>query len=125
MKALHQWALKAAPDQPYLTRMKDFMAKPEGATWVKGYGFESDHIGREMVQFDAMRDATDLAVPYIQIQGRDDRLTPTVVSKAYFDAVRSKGKVFVAINGGHFACFTNPDAFVAALRKHVLPLTRA
>ena len=124
MKALHQWALKAAPDQPYLARMKTFMAKPEGAAWVKGYDFESGNIGPEMAKFDALHDVPDLAVPYIQIQGRDDRLTPTVVAKAYFDKVRSRGKVFVAINGGHFACFTHPDEFMDALRKHVLPLTR-
>lgn len=124
MKGLHQWALKAAPDQPYLARMKTFMAKPEGAAWVKGYDFESGNIGREMAKFDAMRDVPGLAVPYILIQGREDRLTPTAVTKAYFDKVRSKGKTYVAIAGGHFACFTNPGEFVGALRQHVLPLTK-
>jgi hypothetical protein len=47
-----------------------------------------------------------------------------VVAKEYFDQVRSNGKAFVPIDGGHFACFTNAGAFVAALRKYVLPLTR-
>jgi hypothetical protein len=46
------------------------------------------------------------------------------VAKEYFDKMRSRDKVFVPIDGGHFACFTNAGMFVAALRKHVLPLTR-
>jgi pimeloyl-ACP methyl ester carboxylesterase len=104
--------------------MMDFMAKPDAAAWVKGYDFESNHVGREMQSFDAMTSALDLAVPYILIQGRADWLTPMVVAKEYFDQVRSNGKVFVPIDGGHFACFTNAGAFVAALRKYVLPLTR-
>jgi pimeloyl-ACP methyl ester carboxylesterase len=125
MKTLHQWAITSPPDQPYLKRMTDFMARPEAAAWLKGYDFESSHIGREMQSFDAMTDAADLAVPYILIQGRTDWLTPMVVAKEYFDTVRSKGKVFAPIDGGHFACFTNPGAFVAALRRYVVPLTRA
>jgi pimeloyl-ACP methyl ester carboxylesterase len=124
MQALHRWAIEAPPDQPYLKRMKEYMAKPEASAWVKGYDFESGNIGREMAKFDAMTDATDLALPYILIQGRHDRLTPMAVAKAYFDTVRSKGKLFVPIAGGHFACFTNPDEFVDALRSRVLPLTR-
>ena len=122
MKTLHQWAITSPPDQPYLKRMTDFMAKPDAAAWVKGYDFESGHIGREMQSFDAMTDALDLAVPYILIQGRADWLTPLVVAKEYFEAVRSKGKVFVPIDGGHFACFTHAGAFVAALNKYVRPL---
>jgi pimeloyl-ACP methyl ester carboxylesterase len=125
MKTLHQWAITSPPDQPYLKRMTDFMARPEAAAWVKGYDFESGHVGPEMQAFDAMTDALDLAVPYILIQGRADWLTPMDVAKEYFDAVRSKGKVFVPVDGGHFACFTNAGEFVAALRKHVVPLTRA
>jgi pimeloyl-ACP methyl ester carboxylesterase len=124
MKVLHQWAITSPPDRPYLKRMMDFMAKPDAAAWVKGYDFESGHVGREMQSFDAMTSALDLAVPYILIQGRADWLTPMVVAKEYFDQVRSNGKAFVPIDGGHFACFTNAGAFVAALRKYVLPLTR-
>jgi pimeloyl-ACP methyl ester carboxylesterase len=124
MKTLHQWAITSPPDQPYVKRMTDFMARPDAAAWVKGYDFESGHIGKEMQSFDAMTDVPDLALPYILIQGRADWLTPMVVAKDYFDTMRSKGKVFAPIDGGHFACFTNAGAFVAALRKHVVPLTR-
>lgn len=127
MKALHQWALKASPDQPYVDMMTRFTGPqgnftPAGAKWSAGYNFEAQNIGKEMASFDAMRDARELAVPYILIQGRDDRLTPAVVAKSYFDAVRSTGKTYAAIDGGHFACFTNPNVFVGALKKYVRPL---
>ena len=109
--------------------MADFTGSPEhpnpaGATWLAGYHFEAGKVGKQMAAFDAMSDAGDLPVPYILIQGREDRLTPLVLAEEYFDKVRSKGKVFVAIDGGHFACFTNADQFIAALRKHVMPLVR-
>lgn len=129
MKALHQWALKAPPDQPYIDMMTRFTGPqekltPAGAKWSAGYGFEAQNIGKEMASFDAMRDVPDLAVPYILIQGQGDRLTPASVSKAYFDMVQSKGKAYAAIDGGHFACFTNVAEFVAALRMYVLPLVK-
>jgi pimeloyl-ACP methyl ester carboxylesterase len=129
LKALHQWAIQSPPDQPYMRLMMEFMGspahpKPEAAAWLAGYNFEASRIGKETEAFDAMTSALDLAVPYIQIQGREDRITPFAVAKAYFDRVRSNGKIFVPIAGGHYACFTNPDAFVAALRKYVRPLAR-
>lgn len=129
IKALHQWAIQAPPDRPYIQRQMAFMGSPDhpeprAAAWVAGYHFEGSRTGKDVQAFDAMTDVPDLAVPYILIQGRDDRITPFAVAKTYFDAVRSKGKVFVTIEGGHFACFTNTDGFLDALRTHVLPLTR-
>jgi len=64
-------------------------------------------------------------VGVVLIQGREDRLTPLVLAKDYFDKVRSNGKVFVSIDGGHFACFTHGSQFIAALRKAVAPLHAA
>ena len=127
MKALHQWALKAPPDLPYIDMMARFTGQqynpaPAGAKWSAGYGFEAHNIGKEMASFDSMRDVPELAVPYVLVQGRDDRLTPAAVAKVYFDAVQSKGKAYAAIEGGHFACFTNAAAFVDALRRHLRPL---
>ncbi|MBA2589099.1 MAG: alpha/beta hydrolase [Alphaproteobacteria bacterium] len=124
MKALHQWAAKAPPDQPYIAILDRYTGpedhpNPAGAKWFAGYRFEARNIGKEMSEFDAMRDVPALAVPYIVIQGRDDRMTPAAVTKAYFDKVQSKGKAYAVIEGGHFACFTNPKEFVAALRLHL------
>jgi len=127
MKALHQWAIKSPPDQPYMSLMMEYMGspehpKPDAAKWVAGYNFEASKIGREIQAFDATTNVPELTMPYILIQGREDRITPTIVAKAYFDRVRSKGKTFVEIEGGHYACFTNAGAFVAALNKYARPL---
>jgi pimeloyl-ACP methyl ester carboxylesterase len=128
MKALRQWAILSPPDQPYMNRMNDFIGspanpKPAAATWVAGYLFEAGKIGKETESFDAMNRALDLKLPYILIQGREDRITPFAVAEEYFNKVQSNGKAIVPIDGGHYACFTNPAGFVAALNKWVRPLT--
>ena len=129
MKALHAWGLKSPPDRPYIKRQMDFMGSPDhpnpaGATWLAGYHFEARNVGKEIAAFDAMTEAADLPVPYVLIQGCEDRLTPTVVAKAYYDQLRAPAKTFVEIGGGHFACFTDTEEFLAALRMHVLPLVK-
>jgi pimeloyl-ACP methyl ester carboxylesterase len=127
MKALHQWAIKSPPDQPYVNLMTDYIGSPEhpkpgAAKWIAGYNFEASKIGREIEAFDAPTSVPKLAIPYVLIQGREDRITPTEVAKTYFDIIQSNGKVFVEIEGGHYACFTNAGAFVDALNKYVRPL---
>ena len=130
MELLHAWGLESPPDQPYIRRMADFTGTPDrpnpaGVAWQAGYNFEARNVGREMAAFNAVTDANDLPLPYILIQGREDRLTPAVLAKEYFDKVRSNGKAYAAIDGGHFACFTHAGQFVAALRKAVTPLIHA
>ena len=38
--------------------------------------------------------------------------------------LQAPAKVFTAIEGGHFACYTNPEGFVAALVEHAAPFAR-
>jgi pimeloyl-ACP methyl ester carboxylesterase len=121
-KLLHAWGLEAPPDRPYIQRQREFMATPAGAAWLAGYEFESSKVGREMAAFDAATTVPQLDVPYFLIQGREDRLTPLVLAKGYFDKLRSNGKAFVAVDGGHFACFTQAGEFVSALRRLTNPL---
>jgi pimeloyl-ACP methyl ester carboxylesterase len=64
----------------------------------------------------------DMPVPFFVIQGKDDRIAPLEVAERYVAEVRAPKKAIVAIEGGHWACFTNPTAFIEALRRHVLPL---
>ncbi len=110
-----------------MNRMQEFMGSPErpkpaAATWLAGYLFEAGKISQELQSFDAMTSALNLKVPYILIQGREDRITPFAVAEDYFVKVKSNGKAFVPIVGGHYACFTNSTAFVGALNKRVRPL---
>jgi pimeloyl-ACP methyl ester carboxylesterase len=126
--ASRKWML-LGPDQEYLKLQTAFMGspdhpKPQARGWVKGYGFESSKVGAESIVFDAMKAAPDLPVPYILIQGREDHITPFAPARAYWERVRSKGKAFAAIDGGHYACFTDSDQFLAAMRRYVLPLAK-
>lgn len=124
--ASRKWMMSPT-DQDYLKLQTAFMGspdhpKPEAQAWVKGYGFESSKVGAESIVFDAMTQAPELPVPYILIQGREDHVTPFEPARAYWEMVQSKGKAFAAIDGGHYACFTDTDQFLAAMRKYVLPL---
>jgi hypothetical protein len=38
-------------------------------------------------------------------------------------ARRSRSQAYVAIDGGHFACYTNAQGFAAVLEERILPLT--
>jgi pimeloyl-ACP methyl ester carboxylesterase len=98
---------------------------PQAAVWQAGVHFESSRLAPESFVFDAMKAAPNLPVPYILIQGREDHVTPTAPARAYFDQLAAPSKTFVEIDGGHFACFTNTDQFLAALRAHVSPLVAA
>lgn len=126
--ASRKWIMSLA-DQEYLKRQTDFMGspdrpKPEAQAWVKGYGFQANKVGKEAILFDAMTEAPSLPVPYILIQGRDDHITPLEPARAYWEKIRSHGKAFAAIDGGHYACFTDADQFLHAMRKYVMPLVK-
>lgn len=126
--ASRKWMM-SPPDQEYLKLQTEFMGSPdhpktEAQAWVKGYGFQSGKVGEESITFDAMKAALSLPVPYILIQGREDHITPIEPARAYWERVQSQGKEFAAIDGGHYACFTNSDQFLKAMQKFVLPLVR-
>jgi pimeloyl-ACP methyl ester carboxylesterase len=126
--ASRKWMM-SPPDLEYLELQRNFMGspehpRPEAEAWVKGYGFQSNKVGDKSLAFDAKKDVPSIPVPYILIQGREDHVTPLEPARAYWEEVRSPGKAFVAIDGGHYACFTHPDQFLKAMRHHVLPLVR-
>jgi pimeloyl-ACP methyl ester carboxylesterase len=126
--ASRKWMM-SPPDLEYLELQRNFMGsaedpKPEAEAWVKGYGFQANKVGNESLAFDAMKDVPSIPVPYILIQGREDHVTPLEPARAYWESVRSRGKAFAVIDGGHYACFTDTDQFLKAMRRHVLPLVR-
>jgi len=126
--ASRKWMMSPS-DREYLKRQADFMGSPdqpkrEAQAWVKGYGFEANKVGKQSIVFDAMTEIPSLPVPYILIQGRDDHVTPFEPARAYWEKIRSHGKAFAAIDGGHYACFTDTDQFLRAMRKFVVPLVR-
>lgn len=93
------------------------------ADWIQG--------GQRMIQallptifsHDIYAEGLESSVPVVVIQGRDDMITPAALAEQFVADIQAPSKEYVAIDGGHFACLTNPEEFVAALESHVLPLT--
>jgi hypothetical protein len=74
-----------------MNRVNDFIGspaspKPAAATWVAGYSFEAGKIRKETQSFDAMTSALDLKLPYMLIQGREDRASPNPYRPKWRDA---------------------------------------
>jgi pimeloyl-ACP methyl ester carboxylesterase len=72
-----------------------------------------------LLGFDARAAGYDLPIPYFVIQGRDDSRTPPEAARAFVNQVRAPVKGYTAIEGGHFACFTNPTGFLNALDNDI------
>jgi pimeloyl-ACP methyl ester carboxylesterase len=120
--------LFGSEDGTFLAREDAFMGpKPQPtqgavADWMGGYTFTSDVlvpkiIGKELVDIVGF----DIPLPFIVIQGRDDRIAPTDVAHDYFEKVKAPAKAFTEIRGGHFAVYTNQQEFLAALLQQALP----
>jgi pimeloyl-ACP methyl ester carboxylesterase len=70
-----------------------------------------------VLDYDARTAGMDLPVPFFVIQGRDDNRTPPETARAFAGQVRAPAKTYTEIEGGHFACFTNPAGFLDALES--------
>jgi pimeloyl-ACP methyl ester carboxylesterase len=123
--------LFGSEDGTFLAREEAFMGpKPyptRGAIsdWMGGYTFTSDVlvpkiIGKEVIDIVGF----DIPLPFVVIQGRDDRIAPTDVARDDFEKVKAPDKSFTEIRGGHFAVYTNQEEFLAVLMHQVLPYTR-
>jgi pimeloyl-ACP methyl ester carboxylesterase len=116
-----------AADLDYLKIQREFVGAPppptsgDVADWIAGGGFSLPKLLPAIFSFDALSYAPELPVPFFVIQGQDDHVAPAVLARDYVSHVRAPRKAFTAIPGGHFACFTSPGDFVAALRKHLQP----
>jgi pimeloyl-ACP methyl ester carboxylesterase len=97
---------------------------PKGdiADYANGNAFSGKKFGGLMATMDLYALGPTMPAPFFVVEGRDDRITGFDPAKAFFDHVQAPKKAFVAIEGGHYACFTNPTQFVAALNKYARPL---
>jgi len=116
-----------APDQKYLEIQMKFLGKPtypkqgEVADWIAGADFTSSKLMAETFSFDIRELGLDFAVPFFVIQGKADHVVSFEAAKEYLNTVHAPRKAFVAIDGGHYAGFTNPREFVQALQESVRP----
>jgi pimeloyl-ACP methyl ester carboxylesterase len=108
--------------QQAIIRPSDTAAKGDPADWVAGGAFTVPRIMPIVFSFDARTLGTDFSLPIFVIQGKDDHVASFAEAQKYEGKIRGPRKALIAINGGHFACFTNPKEFVEALRLHLLPL---
>ena len=70
-------------------------------------------------EFEAAAGGYDLPVPFFVIQGRDDIRCPPAAARAFVERVGAPAKGYTAIDGGHFACFSNPAGFLNALDSDI------
>jgi pimeloyl-ACP methyl ester carboxylesterase len=109
-------------DKAYLGMQADALAGRAGApavmTSADYYRARLFCVGKLMpsvLEYDARAAGLDLQVPFFVIQGQGDNRTPPEAARALVDQARAPAKNYTAIEGGHFACFTNPSAFLDAL----------
>lgn len=104
-----------ASDWNYLGTRISNPASDEANKWSSGSFFSLSNLWKFAVGFDARAAGTDLPLPFFVIDGRNDNRVPPVVAHAFVDQVRAPAKNYTEIEGGHFACFTNPTGFLNAL----------
>ena len=125
LDATHKWRM--SPDDENFAKM--FYAfignkpyKGDAAGWMAGAEFSANKLKDVMFSMNVRSLGLDMPLPFFVIEGRDDRITPFDLARDYLRDVRAPIKAFVPIDGGHYACFTNPHAFVAALNEKVRPI---
>jgi len=72
----------------------------------------------EYSRYSAYDYGTAFKIPFCLLQGESDVLTITELAQEYYERVEAPSKAIELIpNASHFAAFTQPDAFLRALRK--------
>lgn len=64
----------------------------------------------------------EFSIPIFVFQGEEDFTTPTSLAQHYLESIKAPRKVFLRINGGHFAVFMHSDQFLHELEVRVRPL---
>jgi pimeloyl-ACP methyl ester carboxylesterase len=85
---------------------------PEADKWREGGRFSLSRLMPFLPGY-------DLPVPYFVIQGRDDPRTPPDAARAFVQKIRAPATGYEEIDGGHFACITNPTGFLDKLDQAV------
>lgn len=99
-----------------------FPTKGDVADWLAGGDFTGGKLWPTIVSFDARKQFPTIPIPFFVIEGRDDHMVSFEAAKEYVDQVHAPVKAFIPIDGGHFACFTDPDEFIGALQLELRPI---
>lgn len=109
------FSLLGPPDKPKSIAAADFFASNPPPDNPAAHPVCLQKLLPYSIEFDARAGGTDLSVPYFVIEGRNDPIWPPEVVRAFVDQVRAPAKNFTVIDGGHFACMSNPTGFLDAL----------
>ena len=93
--------------------------------WLEGQGVSADRLVPVTSKLKPEQLAGSFRLPVFVIQGAEDFTTPTTLAKTFVKSIRAPRKAFVQIEGGHFAVFMKPDAFLQALISRALPLVKS
>jgi pimeloyl-ACP methyl ester carboxylesterase len=124
--ASNKWRMSPS-DKQYLQIQRDFIGSPpfptkgDVADWIAGGNFTGPKLWPTILTFDARKESPTIPIPFFVIQGRDDHMVSFEAAKRYVEQVRAPNKAFIPIDGGHFACFTDPGEFIGALLRCVMP----
>lgn len=126
-RPIRRWLMTDPQDLAYLEKVQQpFLAQAstsaEARAWTEGQRQTTAPNSlaiAAMLAYDMAKDGASSKIPVAVIQGRNDRIAPSELAQGFVDALNAPSKRFVAIEGGHFACFTNPGEFVPALRDVV------
>jgi pimeloyl-ACP methyl ester carboxylesterase len=126
-KASRKYLISPA-DNVYANMVHQFMgtnpraAKGAVADWIAGAAFSGSKLEKTITALDLTTLGLDMVIPFFVVQGREDHIVGFEPAKSYAERIRAPTKAFAPIDGGHYACFTNPNAFVCFLRERVRPL---
>lgn len=122
----HKWTNLLEHNDAFLNATLSLMLTAPGATIqdvnddFAGEGFSGDKLVPHLKDIDAALFHATYAVPIFVIQGAEDLTTPPTLARAFVKNIRAPKKDFsVVANAGHFALFTQPDAFLDLLVARV------
>lgn len=133
LKTFFRWTApfpNPGPDWDYIGKMFGLLGSPEKPASAAAADFRASNpppadpatnpvclqkLLPYASEFDARAGGLDLKVPYFVIQGRDDPRCSPEAARQFVSEVHAPAKNFTLIDGGHFACLSNPTGFLNAL----------
>ncbi len=112
---------------PLLFRRNPDCSFIDAVNWLRGFSQVRDAMFDQFMRFDARAHGTSFDVPFFLLQGAQEVVTLTAPAVEYFDEIEieAPAKELVLIDqASHFCAFTQPAAFLAALKRIALPFDR-
>ena len=113
------FGLLGSPEKPASAAATDFFASNPPPDDPAAHPVCLQKLLPDAFEFDARAGGYDLRVPYFVIQGRNDPRCSPEAAREFVSQVHAPVKNFTVIDGGHFACLSNPTGFLNALDSDI------